>query len=374
MTYSGLGTGFGGTYITDQNYNYSGIGSGRVKYEGCFYLSDQAWPGTGIDFTNLSLNLGLGSPLIPGLGTLENKVWDSTKPKIEQGGLFVAIAEIRDVPHMLKTSLEGFIDIYKHLGGKPSFRRLPKKIANHFLNHNFGWVPFISDVQKFIGNIQNSSDRISRLERDNGQWIRRKVLLVNQTEDTDLGWGERSFVDPGSNYFIQGCYIPTWKPYYNIKESKFTLAEGVGRFRYYLPYFDKSLPDANSALGALQQQLALHGARATPVNIYKAVPWTWLLDWISDAGRSLQAIQDANLDGMAAKYLYLVHHQVKTHTLRQFLPFGPTNGGIKELQYSRVIDVKQRKEADAPFGFGLSWDDLSPKQLAILAALGISRH
>jgi hypothetical protein len=33
--------------------------------------------------------------------------------------------------------------------------------------------------------------------------------------------------------------------------------------------------------------------------------------------------------------------------------------------------VKRRREAN-PFGFGLSWDGLSPTQLAITAALGIT--
>jgi len=37
-----------------------------------------------------------------------------------------------------------------------------------------------------------------------------------------------------------------------------------------------------------------------------------------------------------------------------------------------VTTVKRRKEAN-PFGFGVSWDGLSPSQLAISAALGITR-
>jgi hypothetical protein len=77
---------------------------------------------------------------------------------------------------------------------------------------------------------------------------------------------------------------------------------------------------------------------------------------------------------MAAKYLFLSHHQVKTITMRQFVPFNDESGGPRALEYSQIIEVKQRKEAESPFGFGLSLDNLSPKQLAILGALGISRH
>jgi hypothetical protein len=36
------------------------------------------------------------------------------------------------------------------------------------------------------------------------------------------------------------------------------------------------------------------------------------------------------------------------------------------------FSVKRRREAN-PFGFGIGWEDLSPTQLAITAALGITR-
>jgi hypothetical protein len=364
-----------GTYISPSNFTFSGVGNGKVKYEGRFSIPI-TWPGFNLDFMNLQLNLGINSPLIPNTGSLEDRVWDRTKPQIEQGGLAVALAEIRDVPGMLKTSLKGFMDIYRKVGGKSIKGGFltPKKAADHFLNHSFGWVPFISDLSKFCDNITNVDSRIERLRRENGVWTKRKVILVNNTETNDLGWGEQTLVYPASDFMIRDMYIPGWNPYYNIVETKTTVAHGVGRFRYYQPYFDDSLPDANSALGSLRRQLALHGARLTPVNVYRAIPWTWLVDWGTHAGSSFQAIQDSYLDGMAAKYLYLTHHQLKEQVVRQFLPFVPQCGGIKELSFARIIDVKQRKEADAPFGFGLDVADLSPRQLAILAALGISRR
>jgi len=362
-----------GTYLTSIDYTFYGIGNGRVKYIGGF-SPPSAWPGFNLDNINLSLNLGSNSPWVPDTSSLDDKVWDRTKPRIEQGGLTVALGELRDVPRMLKTTLNGFVEVYQSMKGRSKERLLsPKKIANHFLNHNFGWIPFISDLSNFCDNIIKVDSRIERLMRDNGNWVKREVILVNNIETNDLGWGEGAFVYPSAHYLMAGCYIPTWNPYYNVVETVKTLAKGIGRFRYYQPYFDSSTPDANSALGALRRQLALHGARLTPVNVYRMLPWTWLADWTTNSGNIINAIQDANLDGMVAKYLYLTHHQFKEQTLRQFLPFSPENGGIRELQYSRIIDVKQRKEADAPFGFGLSWDDLSPKQLAILAALGVSR-
>jgi len=48
----------------------------------------------------------------------------------------------------------------------------------------------------------------------------------------------------------------------------------------------------------------------------------------------------------------------------------------KKLQtspISLVLETKQRVKAN-PFGFGVSWDGLSPFQYSIAGALGLSRH
>jgi hypothetical protein len=266
------------------------------------------------------------------------------------------------------------LKILQHMRGQLGRHHVNVKgFSNHFLNHNFGWVPFVNDLRKFIDNSVNWKKKLDHLRRDNGQWVKRKVILVNNTEERDLGWGERTFVRPASDPELRGCFIPTWNPYYNITETVSTVAYGIGRFRYYQPYFDTSIPDGVGPLATIRGLLALHGARITPVNVYKSTPWTWLVDWIAPVGDDLTAFQDQYLDNMAAKYLYLTHHQVKHQHLRQFLPFDDANGGIKELVYSRIIDCKQRKEAVSPYSFSLTWDQLSPKQLMILAALGISR-
>jgi hypothetical protein len=46
--------------------------------------------------------------------------------------------------------------------------------------------------------------------------------------------------------------------------------------------------------------------------------------------------------------------------------------GLKTMSWERVINLKQRADADNPFSFHLS-GSLSAKQIAIMSALGISR-
>lgn len=366
----------GGTYYTNFQYSTS-VGYGYVKYSGLAAGAPISIP-QGLDTLSAGAAWMAGdASVIPSTASLNSRVWDQTKPKIEQGGLFVAIAEIRDVPHMLHTTAEGFHDIWKAMGGSGVGHIMkPKNVANHFLNHTFGWVPFLKDVNDLIDNIKNAHDRIERLKRDNGQWVKRRAILVNQNDDVLLGKTNGvNIITPATGDFFaidgNGQYV---SPYYETRRQTFTLASTSGRFRYYLPEFDADRPDQMGLLGDIKRRLDIHGARINPSNVYKAIPWTWLIDWVSDVGKTIQAVQDQTMDNMAAKYLYLMHHQIKTIRMRQFMPFNAKSGGEQVFEYDQIIDCKQRKEADSPFGFGLSWDNLTPKQLAILAALGITRH
>lgn len=374
-----------GTYISNYEHSISGFGYGKVKYVGRFG-APSGFPGTTEDVLNISgfppglgppSAIGADSPLIPSTTTLDSRVWDQTKPQIEMGGLAVAIAEIRDVPHMLKTTAKGFSDAWNLIHKlNPRVRDLavmPKKASDHFVNHNFGWVPFVKDLSNLCDNVIKVDSRIDHLMANNGDWHRRKAILVNNSETVKIyeDTGYHVGVYPTNTTYLQSCL--TGPPTVQTWRNKWSYAEGVGSFRYYQPYLDQRSPESQGMLGPLRRQLALHGARLTPANIYRAVPWTWLLDWVSDSGHVVNAINDWAVDGLVAKYLYLVHHQILTYSYKQITPFNAASGGTQTLNWDRVIDVKQRKEAESPFGFGVHWDDLSPKQLAILGALGILR-
>jgi hypothetical protein len=115
----------------------------------------------------------------------------------------------------------------------------------------------------------------------------------------------------------------------------------------------------------------MSGLRVSPSNIYKAIPWTWCIDWMTHFGDNITAIDDMLLDQIAYKYLYLMHHHLETTTLKQYLPLK--TGGNITLEWTRVNECKQRAVGLSPYGFDLSWSNLTPRQLAILAAIGLTR-
>jgi hypothetical protein len=366
-----------GTYRShSHHYSFSGVGFGELRYTGGY--SNPAFPGDLIDVINLKQALTT-EYLVPAISDLGDKAWNKTKPRIEHATLGVALAELRDLPRMLRTSAKGFASIWNasdlFLGNKKEARKrfarefmAPKKAADHFLNHNFGWVPFVKDLSGFIDLVIDSHDEIARIKRDNGKWVRRRATLVNDYRETKISAGDGIMVEPYGN--LQDGLMST-TPKWEVWERKTTLASAVGSFAYYRPEFDDSLTgDSIPILRDLRRQLAVHGARISPSNIYKATPWTWLIDWVSNAGSWVSQGSDYLTDGMVARYLYLHHFSLRQHVLKQYMPF---KDGVKTLEFTRIIEVKQRKGAETPYGFGLSWDNLSPKQIAILGALGVTR-
>ncbi|DAD52194.1 maturation protein, partial [ssRNA phage Gerhypos.2_40] len=359
-----------GTYITSSNWSLTPY-FGRVKYVGGFAPPDP-FPGSHEAIFDLKTALSATSSLIPGTSTLEAQVWDRTRPKLETGGLFVALAEAKDTPRMLQTSARGFRDLYLNLGGNPISQTLkPKKVADHFLNHSFGWVPFVQDVVALCDNIVNADKKFEKISKDNGQDVRRRATMIDHTETITLGGDDLCLVSPGNIAFLQNCLVAP--PRYEVTLERKINAHSVGRFRYYNPYFDMSRPEAQSWLGSMMRQLTIHGARVSPANVYKAIKWTWLIDWVSNTGKIVNQFSDGLVDNMAATYLFFCHTQELTYHFRQIMPFNAASGGTKIFEWTRRIYVNQRKEADSPLGFGLTWENLGPKQLALLAALGLSR-
>jgi len=79
------------------------------------------------------------------------------------------------------------------------------------------------------------------------------------------------------------------------------------------------------------------------------------------------------IDGLVLRYGYIMEHKV---TRRTYYHRGPTNLWWGESAFPAVLtfvtETKVRRRA-TPFGFGVAEDSLSPRQNAIVAALGLSR-
>ena len=121
----------------------------------------------------------------------------------------------------------------------------------------------------------------------------------------------------------------------------------------------------------------LLGSRVTPDVVYNLMPWSWLVDYFTDLGHFIQAVSPGVADRLAADYAYVMQTDIWTRTREGLVV---VQGSKKEdSQYieltasTTLADVRKMRHRASPFGWGVSQDSLTPKQLAILGALGLSK-
>jgi len=296
--------------------------------------------------------------------------WAATAPKMEAASAFVALRESKDIPRMLQTSASAFRDTWKALGGSGiSASMAPKKAADHFLNHEFGWLPFLSDLGKFKSAFDNTAAYMSRMAHGNGKWKVYRRTLVDESDWTVLHEGSEWMVNPDESFYTQ--YLCNGSaPTFRVLERKQTLVTTSGAFKWYKPEHDMTSAGYNNPLAALGRQMTMYGLRISPSNVWRSTPWTWLIDWGLNVGQNIDRITEYLQDGVECKYLFVMAHDIRTLRFEQTLPM---QSGPLVLEYDRVIDIKQRDPISNPFSLGPQ-GNFGPLRLAILAALGVSRH
>jgi hypothetical protein len=248
-----------------------------------------------------------------------------------------------------------------------------RDLGGEYLNVVFGWQPLVSDVKATYEAIAKWDKLIAQYERDAGKLVRRRYEFplektLDMTDITPTG---------GADLYLANRVLPV----------NFT-ADGVGRsnrrlFRereitrktWFSGGFTYHLPDDYHSRNEIRRVAAqasdVLGLEITPEVLWNLAPWSWAVDWFTNVGDVLSNVSDMASDGLVLRYGYLMETTIIKDTY--------TNVGANLLGYGRrpikatfITEVKKRRRA-TPFGFGLTWDSLSPRQLAIIAALGISR-
>jgi len=287
--------------------------------------------------------------------------WNRFRPGKSVADAAQFIAEMKDVPRMLQTSAKGFAQLWRSMGGsRTAFG--PKNVADHWLNTQFGWMPFLNDLCKFKQTYDKADDYYNRARRNNGRWVRRHGTVVDDVESELLLREERNTAhNPllDSYFYAPGLYQTG---NYTVSRVKTEKAWFTGRFRYWVPNID-SVQFKDSFLRQL------YGLNVSPSLVYELTPWSWLADWFSNAGDVLSNADNGWASNLVSNYAYTMMSRevsVEVNSLHALLG-NPLND-----TWNFSISFKGRSVAH-PFGFGVLDGDLSARQQSILAALGISR-
>lgn len=321
-------------------------------------------------------NVGTSGPYGPGYGDPSSygaQAWNRFRPKTSGFDGATFLGELKDLPGMLKSAAKQANDIYKTLGGKRSSNPLmPKELAKHYLEHNFGWSPFINDLKKLYKTYQDQDRIYRRLQRQNGNWLKKGGIVLETGTVTDK---QDTFAEDAP-YVWPALPTALLAFPYSGRPNKWgnTLFETQteqkiwfeGSFRYYLPGLNTSGSQNWNYIHSIVQ---IYGLRVSPSTIWNLTPWSWLADWFGNVGDVVDNITATIYDRLLARYAYLM----STSRRKRFNAsvVHTCNGAVNCLWHQR-IEAKHRVSA-SPFGFSLQAGQLSAYQWSILAALGMSR-
>lgn len=357
-------------------------------YEGAFSLG-----GGTHGFGSLGTLEGLPDPEIynelnpDDLTDLGNRAYKLLRPKIEKAGLAQTLAEWRSMPGMLKQSAGGFHTTWNNVrrehGLRPSdgmagrnrsgqyvgeMHLSPKKAASQFLNVAFGWQPFLKDMGDAFSVLSEFDAYVDRTREMNGKWMRRTRTedVVESEEVLYQGQSNTNSCSPAlqaSDFLVPGSCFQT------VTRRKTTRVWYTGTFKYYRPEFDYA-KQMHPAARRVRQLITALGLRISPSVVYKVTPWTWMLDWFVNVGDFVQRVEDMASDSILSKEFYLMRQSRVELEYRKV--FTTLDGQSFDLKWYRSVETKRRGRADSPFHFTPLPGGLSARQLAILAAVGIT--
>lgn len=281
-----------------------------------------------------------------------------TNPTNPAAGMSTFLGELR----------EGFPSLSAESFAFGHWDNLPKKLGGEYLNYQFGWLPLIADLQKFLTAASNSTRIIEQFARDSGHNVRRRytfpdehstvdpvatapTLLLSQFDGNQEGWFGRSgtstmTVSTRKHSWFSGSYT------YYLEQGK----DLMSRMKYYE-----------------QQANHLLGTRITPEVLWELTPWSWLADWYTDLGSIIANASALQSDGLVMRYGYVMQTSV-TDVVHRHTDIAPAVGGWTPGAVVNTFRTTRKERIRAtPYGFGLKPESFTVRQWAILGALGMTK-
>jgi hypothetical protein len=314
------------------------------------------------------------------------------------------VAELRDLPQLPFKNVFLRKKKGRRLKSAVPFKDIPKRLreqafnykslGSEYLNVQFGWMPFISDLRKMYNLWHDIDRRMAQIIRENDKTIRRRATVESQS--TIERGGSVTSLKPVTQSDNASIWDPNWstvvpRPLEGVNgappnfgwtgRSAYTVTRTVEEKVWFSGHFRYHIPDVGSSQWNRAARLMLFGAIPTPETVWELTPWSWLIDWFSNVGDVISNASP-NAVGFPICLDSCIMHHVKTSTeYRTDTYVNPPattssnywTGGDFSFTSTYVDEIKSRGASGNPFGLGVKLSSLTNYQLSILAALGVSR-
>jgi hypothetical protein len=288
----------------------------------------------------------------------------------EDGATAISLCSpVNPVATLSQGFAEGIREGVPSIPGIQTWKRrtsIAKAAGSEFLNTEFGWIPLVGEISQTRDAVRNHRDILAQYHRDEGRNVRRSFEFpIEKSGGTVVGTGHATFPTEG-NAFSTAIGVP-------LSERVLTLETSVrkwfsGSFTYGLPYQSDSW---TRAMRAGSDADKLYGIALTPNVVWELTPWSWAIDWFTNAGDVITNFTNFELAGQIMRYGYMMEE--KSTRITASLKTCALKGAESTSGSSSWVEHRSKVRRPAnPFGFGLTGADLSPTQVLIAAAVGIS--
>ena len=276
---------------------------------------------------------------------------------------------------------ETFREGFPTLPGIQSWKRRTealKNLGSEYLGYQFGWAPLHSEVQDVTNAARHHRDIMQNYRHNEGKPVHRRFDFPDETQRYEE---EISSLSP-----IAGKLDTTWLTAAGTPAKRKVVYEKTTK-RWFEGSFSYGGPgkadNFDQALHFGSEADAVYGLKLTPTLLWELAPWSWAVDWFSNAGDVINNVTLFGTAGLVMRYGFMMSETHESYHTEwsdgNFCRLVGTTAEPKIVpQYEGrgkrgLFKITKSRIPASPFGFGVGWEDLSPTQLAITAAIGITR-
>lgn len=241
-----------------------------------------------------------------------------------------------------------------------------RSAGNEYLNLEFGLLPTLRDLTRLFETMNKADQILIQMSRDSGRVVRRRYTFPDDTVTTS--WVVNAQLP-----------LPTLvTPLYGASPHRpLHVQDTITRKRWFSGAFEYRIPNVysrdlrTSAQGAASELNRLYGVRSLATTAWNVIPFSWAVDWFANVGDTIANLEAFSNDGLVMRYGYMMETTTHRRTYRiDDVAYASGQRRSYVQDFEKVTKVRRRA---SPFGFGLTWDGFSTRQLAIMAALGVTR-
>ncbi len=238
---------------------------------------------------------------------------------------------------------------------------IAKNAGGEYLNYQFGIAPTISDVKSILKTVKEADKLWKQYLRDSGRLVRRRMDMDPEVSTVTEVIDQPSWAVP---WYTQSAHWSSVGPV--------SITTTTTRKRWfsaaYLYYVDQA--SLAGMQGFLEKSQYLYGWKPSPSGVYNLTAWSWLLDWFTNTGDVIDNISLYLEDPFLVRWAYMMEHTIISKQVVQTCVDNEGRSHLLEVHLQ--MDIKKRRRVN-PFHLGFKGEALTGHQLAILAALGMTK-